>query len=90
MHWQTLGVDASLFRSWGNETVLFHQPSGQLHILEKYAVEVLLTLQKKPSSAQTLAIELSAKWQCELTSQFKAEIEAVLQNMQTLSLVDCS
>ena len=86
--WQTTDIDASLFRSGESESVLFHRPSGQLHILDEDTIEVLLTLQARPLSTERLAEELSGKWQCALTSQFVAEIETVLQNMQTLSLVE--
>lgn len=88
MRWQTIEIDASLFRSWGGESVLFHQPSGQLHVLDEDAVEVLLMLKTNPLSTERLAEELSVKWQCELSPQFVAEVETVLQKMLALSLVD--
>jgi PqqD family protein of HPr-rel-A system len=88
MQWRVIGDSALQFRSWNGEFVVYNSLSGDTHILEESTAQILLVLQQTPSDMLSLAQLLARMWECELCDDFLLEIEMVLSDMHTLSLVE--
>jgi PqqD family protein of HPr-rel-A system len=88
MQWRALEDNALRFQSWNDEVVVYNTLSGDTHILDKPAVQILQALQRTPSDVLSLAQLLAATWQCETSDDLLREIEMVLSDMHTLSLVE--
>lgn len=88
MLWRIIGDDVLQFRSWNDEFVVYHALSGDTHILEESAAQLLQELQRTPSDVLSLARRLADRWQCELNDDLLQEIDMVLTDMHALSLVE--
>jgi len=88
MLWRVIGDDALQFRSWDGEFVVYNALSGDTHILEEAAAQLLLALQRAPADVLSLARLLADQWQCELNDEFLREIDMALTDMHALSLVE--
>ena len=88
MQWRLIGNDALQFRSWNDECVVYNTLSGDTHILETRAAEILFALQQGPLDMLSLAQLLAGKWQCETDQTFLDELETALSDMHALSLVE--
>lgn len=88
MQWRIIGDSALQFRSWNDEFVVYNALSGDTHLLEESAAQILLALQRAPSDVLSLAQLLAATWQCEPNDDLLREIEMVLSDMHALSLVE--
>ena len=88
MQWRLIDDNALQFRAWNEEFVVYNALSGDTHVLEIPAAEVLLLLQRGPMDLSSIAQGLARKWQCELGQTFLNELEMTLSEMHTLSLVE--
>lgn len=89
MRWRTIRDDAFLFRAWDDEVVIYNSLSGDTHIIDRTAAQILQTLQQTPSDVGTLAQLVAAELQCEPGDELSQDIESVLSDMAALSLVEC-
>lgn len=88
MQWRLIGNDVLQFRSWNDECVVYNTLSGDTHILETRAAEILFSLQEGALNMLSLAQLLADKWRCETSQIFLDELETVLLDMHALSLVE--
>jgi PqqD family protein of HPr-rel-A system len=87
MQWRIIDVGALQFRYWDEEFVVYNAFSGDTHILAAQAAELLMLLQGASLETAALAQLLAEKWQCAVSPDFLDEVEMMLSDMQTLSLV---
>ena len=88
MQWRIIDDDALQLRFWDGEFVVYNALSGDLHILDEQAAQVLQALQHKPSDVLSLAQLLAKEWQCEPSDDLLHEIEMTMSDMQALALVE--
>lgn len=88
MQWRIIDDDALQLRSWDGEFVVYNALSGDLHILDEQAAQILQALQHKPSDVLSLAQRFAAEWQCEPSDDLLHEIEMTMSDMQALALVE--
>jgi PqqD family protein of HPr-rel-A system len=57
--WEVAGGPAALlWREWDGEYIVFHVPSGDTHLLNAFAAEILLSLADEPASVAELVLRL--------------------------------
>lgn len=88
MQWQIINGSDLKTRCWNDEFVVYNPLSGDTHILNKRAADLLFALRSAASDVLSLAQLLSCKWRCDIDAAFLEEIEATLFDMQALSLVE--
>ncbi|MDB5823259.1 MAG: HPr-rel-A system PqqD family peptide chaperone [Herminiimonas sp.] len=89
MLWRTIRDDAILFCPLEDEVVIYDALSGDTHVIDATAAQILQALQQSPSDVTTLAQLLARQLQCETGDALNEDIEGVLADMAALSLVEC-
>ena len=88
MKWQVISDQALYFHSWNNEYVVYNSLSGDTHLLNQTAGQLLLELQKTPTDTITLTNLVGSKDQTDSdTQQHKLEIEHILEKLSSLNLI---
>ena len=88
MKWQVISDQALYLHSWNNEYVVYNSLSGDTHLLNLTAGQLLLELQKTPTDTMTLTNLIGSKNQSESdTQQHKLEIEHILEELSNLNLI---
>ena len=85
--WRVVPGQLLAFREWDGEAVLYNDLSGNTHLLDGGAVEVLLALHPAPLDAATLAARLADRFDAE-GDALAAAIEDMLRDRAGLDLVE--
>ena len=91
MKWQIISSDqdALYLHSWDNEGyVVYNSLTGDTHLLSLTAGRLLLELQQSPTDTLTLANLVAPTDQTEPVTQYKFEIEHILEELSTLNLIE--
>lgn len=86
--WRVLPGQALHHRAWDDEYVVFNNLSGDTHLLDGGAMQLLFTVAATPGNTASLAGRL-----CDalgLDEQEVAEIPAMLDNLRALSLIEAA
>ena len=74
-------------RSFGDEAVVFHEGSGDLHLLNGVAAAVLSKLCEPSESPQTLAADVAESLGYESDPQFEETVAGLLRYFDRLGLI---
>lgn len=74
-------------RTWGDETVIFHCLSGDVHLLNPIAAEVLNILQESPATCLALSTQIAARFSPEHNEELAEQILNLLFKLDELGLV---
>ncbi len=87
--WRLIAHDLQ-WRWWGDQLVVYHQASGDTHLLNRLAGEVLCTLEQAPAEAVTLAGHVAAQQEMSADQQgaLLEQIERLLRQLEALGLVE--
>jgi PqqD family protein of HPr-rel-A system len=85
--WQVVPGQSLAFREWDGEAVLYNDLSGNTHLLDGAAVDVLQALHPAPATAATLAAALADRFECEADA-LPALIDELLAGLAGLDLVE--
>jgi len=85
--WRVVPGQLLAFREWDGEAVLYNDLSGNTHLLDGGAVEVLLALRAEPLDAATLAARLADRFDAGGDALATA-IEDMLSDLAGLDLVE--
>lgn len=89
MKWQIISSDQALyFHSWDNECVVYNSLSGDTHLLNLTASQILLKLQQSPTEATTLAKLVPPTDQSESHAEHELQIEHLLAELNALNLIE--
>ncbi len=84
--WQVLPGQSLRHRSWGDESVLYNDLTGDTHLLGANAMAVLLALQPGPLALPALCQGLDAADSASVDA-----VAAILSELELISLVeDCA
>ncbi len=86
--WRACAADTLLLRSWGDEFVAYHSLSGDTHLLDPVAGHILLALQQTASDTLTLCESLAPLLGIETDDEFMSQIEKILADLNTLTLIE--
>ena len=87
--WRVVPGQSLVFREWDGEAVLYNDLSGNTHLLDGAAIDVLQALRLRPSDAATLAAGLSRHFEAG-ADELSLMIEDLLAGLATLDLVEFS
>jgi len=92
MKWQIISSnqEALYLHSWDNkEYVVYNSLTGDTHLLNLTAGQLLLKLKQSPADTVSLAnLVAPPTSQIELGEQHKLEIEHILEELSTLNLIE--
>jgi PqqD family protein of HPr-rel-A system len=86
--WHVVGAFELLWRSWGDEVIVYHTGSGDTHLLSPAAAEVLRTLQRTPTNAKELTAQVAASLKTPPDEEFELHIEDVLATLNRLGIIE--
>lgn len=76
------------FRCWDDEFVVYNSLSGDTHLLDSTAAQILLKLQQAPSDAPSLSESLAPLLHAEMDDELVIQIEQILSDLDTLALIE--
>ena len=85
--WRVVPGQSLAFREWDGEAVLYNDLSGNTHLLDGAAIEVLQALRQRPADAATLATGLAVRFDAG-ADELSAMIEDMLAGLAGLDLVE--
>ncbi|MCS0590973.1 HPr-rel-A system PqqD family peptide chaperone [Massilia norwichensis] len=85
--WRVVPGQSLVFREWDGEAVLYNDLSGNTHLLDGGAVDVLLALRAQPLDAATLAARLADRFDADADA-LPAAIADMLTDLARLDLVE--
>ena len=78
LHWQ----------SWDDEFVVYNCGSGDTHLLDPAAAEVLQSLEQESADLSELAGRVAASLKIQADSEFSAYLEQLLSDLYKLGLIE--
>ena len=72
----------------GDDSVVYHRPSGKTHLLNGAGAVLLLTVLREPKTARMAAEELAAFEEAVGDTEFFATVQASLEQLAHLGLVE--
>ena len=87
--WRVVPGQSLVFREWDGEVVLYNDLSGNTHLLDGAAIDVLEALRQRPADAATLAAGLAGHFEAG-PDELSLMIEDMLAGLAALDLVELS
>lgn len=84
--WQVIPFQALHHRVWDDGYVVFNNLSGDTHLLDSSAMQLLQALNEAPATETALAAKLAR--QLDLDPDELREIPGMLDDLRTLSLIE--
>lgn len=88
MKWQAVSLPSLRLRSWDDEFVVYAGLSGDTHLLDRAAGQILQTLCAASAEIDVLTASLGALWDVDPDDEFRLQIERILTDLQALALVE--
>lgn len=85
--WRVVPGQSLAFREWDGEAVLYNDLSGNTHLLDGAAIDVLQALRAGPLDATGLAARLAGHFDTD-TDELAVVIEEMLASLAGLDLVE--
>lgn len=85
--WHVVPGQSLAFQEWDGEAVLYNDLSGNTHLLDGAAIEVLEALRPAPATAATLAAALADRIECD-ADELTTLIDELLAGLAGLDLVE--
>lgn len=85
--WRVVPGQTLAFREWDGEAVLYNDLSGNTHLLDGGAIDVLQALRPGPADAATLAARLAGHADAD-GDDLSAVIEDIVTMLASLDLVE--
>ncbi|NOR79721.1 MAG: HPr-rel-A system PqqD family peptide chaperone [Methyloprofundus sp.] len=73
---------------WGDTAVIYYSLSGQTHLLNGLACEVLQLLQASPETISTLISKLGVIFEVEDKADLRLQLQKLASEFETLGLIE--
>lgn len=83
--WRLASGQALQFRFWDDEFVVYNDLSGDTHLLDSTAMQILSKLQQAPSNATALRGALAPDLQAQVDDEL---VEHILADLDSLTLIE--
>ncbi|BBJ22859.1 HPr-rel-A system PqqD family peptide chaperone [Candidatus Nitrotoga sp. AM1P] len=92
MKWQVIPDQVVNCCSWDDEFVFYNKLSGDTHLLDSTATQILLELRQSPLNVLSLTEVLAPRLQAKMVTyeEFFFQIEHLLNELNTLGLIEFS
>jgi PqqD family protein of HPr-rel-A system len=87
--WRVVPGQLLAFREWDGEAVLYNDLSGNTHLLDGAAIDVLQALRSEPCDAVALAARLAGSFDAG-ADELLPDIEDMLAELARLDLIEAS
>jgi len=88
LHWQLTTPGEFRWVQWGNEWVMYHGASGDTHLLDSLAVEVLKELQRAPSTTAGLVEGFIQDGDAESRRQLSDYIDSLFTTLARFGVIE--
>ncbi|HSH29816.1 MAG TPA: HPr-rel-A system PqqD family peptide chaperone [Thiohalobacter sp.] len=88
MQWQVCGPAGLAWVDWGGEVAVYHRGSGDTHLLDPLAAELLRVLEQQPRSSADLVSLLSELVSPEPERPPSALVEDILGELKRLNIIE--
>jgi PqqD family protein of HPr-rel-A system len=85
--WRRVSDTQLIRRAWDDEVVVYHPESGDTHLLNPAAVEMLQVLEQGPASAQALSEHVATRFDVPLDEKLRDQVEETLSGLGRVGLV---
>ncbi len=86
--WRAASRAPLSWRQWGDEAVVFHPDSGDTHLLDALAAEILRRLESAPASRAALLEHLSRRPRPPVANDLEEAVTSVLQVFEEVGLIE--
>ena len=86
--WACAKLEDLLWETWDNEHFVFNPRSGETHVLNDLAGEMLRALGEKPHTAADLALRFRDRLDGAGSDDVRPAVDALLRQLDQLGLVD--
>jgi len=86
--WQLTAPGELRWVQWGDEWLLYHGASGDTHLLEPLAAEVLQALKRAPSTAAGLIEDLARDGDAETRRRLSDYIDSLCATLARLGVIE--
>ncbi len=83
--WQSTKL---IWKSWGDEVLVFNVASGNTHLLSPMAAQVLKSLEKLPLTTSQVAQKLALSANLSVDEEISQQVENLILNLDELGLVE--
>lgn len=87
MKWQVLDPEALHIRIWDNEVVVYEATSGNTHLLDTAAAQVLETLTDGPADTIAIAQALAHFWPQAPAELLQKQVDVMLAELAGINLI---
>lgn len=87
--WQLMSGFAPLWHVWEDEVVVLDRFSGDTHFLDAVSAALIQFLTNSPFEQQSLIEQMAVTYVCEADADFVALIQARLQGLAQLGVIEC-
>lgn len=77
-----------VWKSWGEEIIVFNTASGNTHLLSPVAAQALRKLEQNPATIFELSGELAGSASVDADEEFIQHVEKLITNLDELGLVE--
>jgi PqqD family protein of HPr-rel-A system len=75
-------------RDWDDEVVIYHPESGDTHLLNPAAVEMLQVLEQGPAGTKALSEHIATRFNVPLDEKLRDQVEEALSGLGKVGLVE--
>jgi PqqD family protein of HPr-rel-A system len=83
--WKTFPL---LWKTWGEESIVFNESSGNTHLLNPTAAKILSMVQSQPSSAQEISLKIASESGLAADEEILQRVNVVLETLDSLGLIE--
>jgi PqqD family protein of HPr-rel-A system len=77
-----------LWKTWGGESIVFNESSGNTHLLNATAAKILSIVQSQPSSAEEISLKIASESEVDADEKILERVDAVLETLDNLGLIE--
>jgi PqqD family protein of HPr-rel-A system len=77
-----------LWKTWGGESIVFNESSGNTHLLNATAAKILSIVQAQPSSAEEISLKVALDSGLGADEKILARVDVVLETLDNLGLIE--
>lgn len=77
-----------LWRTWGQETLVYHPPSGDTHLLNPLAAAALARIERSSISTEQIITQVLAELDLPASDELAAELREFLMNFHEFGVIE--
>jgi PqqD family protein of HPr-rel-A system len=77
-----------LWKTWGEESIVFNESSGSTHLLNPTAAKILSILQSQPSSAKEICVKIASQSGLGADETILQRVDVLLETLGNLGLIE--